>query len=237
MINFRTQKRAFQYFMSVLCIGLLTSCATNSNRPDYVSSIGHEDLTFKKTVNVIVYYETRTEAKQTRNDLKRNAQFVIESLHNLNESKKIRVNHLATHNGEWFDVANNYFRDNDYNWRINVIDSEHPEIKFQNYSNDIDTSTGVHFRYCIERTIQFANISTATLSANYEYWIEQFYPLALESLYLLMKGNTELAPVTIRNYEGKAIGGTLLGETEDFMLVLNGETHIYIASKNQQSIQ
>jgi hypothetical protein len=234
MINTRIQKRAFQYFISVLCIGLLTSCATSSNRPDYISSIGHEDLTFKKPVNAIVYYESQPEAKQTRSELKRNAQFVIEGLNNLDESKKINVNNLATHNGNWFAVANNYFRDDDYNWRIKLIDSELPEIKFQNYSNDIDTSKGVHFRYCKERTIQFANISTATISANYEYWNEQFYPLALQSLYLLMKGNTGLAPITIRNYEGNAIGGTLLGETENFIFILYGETHIYIASRNQR---
>lgn len=232
MINLRIYKRVLHYFMSAICIGLLTSCATNSNRPDYISSIGDEDLTFKKPVNAIVYYESQPEAKPTRSELKRNAQFVIESLKSLNESKKIKVNNLATHNGKWFDVANNYFRDDDYNWRIKLIDSELPEIKFQNYSNDIDASTGVHFRYCKERTIQFANISTATISANYEYWNAQFYPLALESLYLLMKGNTELAPLTIRNYDGKAIGGTLLGETEDFMFILDGETHIYIAFKN-----
>ncbi|MFQ3231287.1 MAG: hypothetical protein ACI9DO_002671 [Reinekea sp.] len=45
--------------------GLLSACASN-NRSNYVTSIGTEDLTPKKPVNVIIYQERNLEARENK---------------------------------------------------------------------------------------------------------------------------------------------------------------------------
>jgi len=235
MINIRFHKFFFINLFIGLFAGFLTACASN-NRPSHITSIGHEDLTSKKPVNVIIYHDKNQKSSQASGVFKQNAQRVIVKLKHLDDTQKLSLNNIATHEGPWLEVADNYFSDDDYNWTIKLLHSNLPEIRFQNYSTDIDSSIEVHFRYCKERTIQFANISAARISADQEYWLDQFYPLAIHSLYLLMKGNTELVPVEIRDYQGRPIDGTLLGETDDYRFILNGETHIYITPKTDALI-
>lgn len=230
MKNIRLLKIYHVRFFIWLYISLLAACA-NNNRPSHITSIGHEDLTQKKPINVIIYHnESQSESQATQVFDKKNHR-VISKLKNLHETRKISLNNVATHGGDWLEIADRYFNDDDYNWVINLPNSNLPEMRFQNFSTDIDSSIEVHFRYCKERSIQFANISTSRILADHELWLSQFYPLAIHSLYLLAKGNTELLPVQVRDYGGRTVNGTLLGEKDEYMFILEGETHIYIAPK------
>lgn len=209
---------------------MLAACASD-NRPSYITSIGHEDLTSKKPINVIVYHDESQKGSQANKLFDQNAKIIITKLKKLHAQNELNLSNTTTHNGNWLEVADNFFSDDDYNWVIRLPHADLPEIKFQNFSTDIDSSNGVHFRYCKERTIQYANIPSSQLSKDHEHWSKQFYTLATYSLYLLMKGNTELGPVAVRDYNGRKVSGTLLGETDDYRFILDGETHIYIAPK------
>ena len=225
------QRLFYVRFFICFFIGLIASCTSN-NRFNHITSIGHEDLTRTKPINVIIYHDkSQNSLKKATHVPDSKAQGVIQKLKSLNDLNKIILKNVTTHEGDWREVADNYFHSDDHNWTIELSHSDLPEIKFQNFSTDIDSSIEVHFRYCQERTIQFANISASTILADREYWLDQFYSLAIHSLYLLMKGNTELMPVEVRDYQGKIIWATLLGETKNYRFILKGETHIYIAPK------
>lgn len=224
------QKFTYVRFFIWLCTGVLAACASN-NRPSHITSIGAEDLTRKKPVNVIIYHESKILSKTNKFDSV--STLTLRALESLSTEKRISLNKTASHSGDWLSVADQYFDDKEYNWTLRYRDTPFPEIGFQNFSTDIDSSSGVHFRYCKERTIQFANLSKNQLSEKKTYWEHQFYSAAIQSLYLLMKGKTsDLLPIQIRDYHGKIVNGTILGETGDYMFVLDGETFIYIIPKN-----
>lgn len=216
--------------MFLFISGLLSACASN-NRSNYVTSIGTEDLTQKKPVNVIIYQERNLEARENKEVFNRAANEISSTLKQLSDKNRIRLNNTAFYSGDWFDVADLHFKDEDYNWTLKLWDSNLPKLGFQNFSTDIDSSVGVHFRYCKERTIQFANLSETQFSENPTYWKNQFYPAAIDSLYFLMKGNNELTPIQIKTYDGSLVNGTKLSENERYVFVLNGETEIYIVPK------
>lgn len=206
-------------------------CACVSNRANNITSIGIEDLTHKKPVNVIIYHDIDLGTHERTTDFHQAAKEISNTLKRLANTNKIRLNNTDIHAGDWLDVADLHFNDEHYNWTLRFWDSNLPKLGFQNFSTDIDSSIEVHFRYCKERTIQYANIPESQLLKEREYWLKQFYPAAIHSLYLLMKGNIELTPIQVRAYGGRLINGTKLGENERFIFVLNGETEIFIVPK------
>ena len=230
MIYAMLQLLSKKHLLLLLLSGVLTACVSN-NRANYITSIGIEDLTQKKAVNVIIYNDTDSEEHDTTADFHQAANEISNTLKLLTNTNKIRLNNTAMYAGDWHDAADLYFNDEQYNWTLRFWGTNLPKLGFQNFSTDIDSSIEVHLRYCKERTIQFANISESQLSKHHEYWLKQFYSAAIHSLYLLMKGNIELTPIHIEAYGGRKVNGTKLGENERFIFVLNGETEIFIVPK------
>ena len=230
MVNTIRQLVTIKPLTLLLISGVLCACVSN-NRPNNITSIGIEDLTQKKAVNAIIFDNISPAAQEKTKSFDQAAKDITNALKELAKGNKIRLNNTAAYTGDWLDVADLHFNDADYNWTLRFWDSHLPKLGFQNFSTDIDSSIEVHFRYCKERTIQFANISESQLSKDRKYWLKHFYPAAIHSLYLLMKGNIELAPIQVKAYGGRLVNGTKLGENEDFIFVLNGETEIYIVPK------
>ncbi|WP_018416575.1 hypothetical protein [Teredinibacter turnerae] len=230
MINVILKLVTKKQLVLFLISGALFACASN-NRSDHITSIGIEDLTQKKPVNVIIYHDKNYAANERVAKFDLAAIEIANSLKALNNAKKIRLNNAAIYTGDWKDVADLHFNNTEYNWTLRFWDSNLPTLSFQNFSLDIDSSIEVHFRYCQERMIQFANLPESQYSKSREFWIKQFYPAAIHSLYLLMKGNKELTPIQVKDYSGRMVNGTKLGENADFIFVLNGETEIYIVPK------
>ena len=217
--------------LTLLLISVVLNACVSNNRPNNITSIGIEDLTQKKAVNAIIFDNLSPVVQEKTNNFDQAAKDITNALKEQAKANKIRLNNTATYTGDWLDVADLHFNDADYNWTLRFWDSNLPKLGFQNFSTDIDSSIEVHFRYCKERTIQFANISESQLSKDREYWLKHFYPAAIHSLYLLMKGNIELAPIQVKAYGGRLVSGTKLGESEHFIFVLNGETEIFIVPK------
>jgi len=230
MVNTFLQLITKKQLTLLLFSGVLSACVSN-NRPSHITSIGIEDLTQKKPVNVIFYDNTVSTLPEKAEVFGQASKQILNSLTILSNTNKLSLKNTATYSGDWNDVANLHFNDKDYNWVLRFWGSRLPKLGFQNFSTDIDSSSEVHFRYCQERTIQFANIPDSQLVKDSEYWLKQFYPAAIHSLYLLMKGNIELTPIQVSAYGGKLINGTRLGENERFIFVLDGETKIYIVPK------
>lgn len=89
--------------MFLFISGLLSACASN-NRSNYVTSIGTEDLTQKKPVNVIIYQDRNLEARENKEVFNRAANEISSTLKQLSDKNRIRLNNTAFYSGDWFDV-------------------------------------------------------------------------------------------------------------------------------------
>ena len=87
MRNIRLHRFFFVILFSWLCVGLITACASN-NRASHITSIGHEDLTSEKSINIIIYQDKNNVNLEASDVFERNAQRVIVNLKNLNTAKK-----------------------------------------------------------------------------------------------------------------------------------------------------
>lgn len=212
----------------VFVLTMLGACGTA--RLNTLDSIGSDDLTSKKPINILVY------TKQNKSNeivLKNASNSLFREARKFSQQEKISLNSTGVSPGDWKDIAEDYFHEDEYNWIFEQRNKKYPEIAFQNFSDDIDSSREVHYRFCQLRTIQFANIKKETLSNDLEYWQSEMYSAAINGIYLLFKGNSSMDTQKFNTIEGRSLAGSILGGTEKYTFVLVGETNLYIFPKTQ----
>lgn len=211
----------------VASVLLVTSCAS-MNRLNTLESIGSDDLTSKKPINILVYAK---QAEVKKSSLEEAANTLFNEAGKYVQQGKLTLNSTGISQGDWKEIADNYFHADEYNWIFEIRDEKYPEIAFQNFYDDSKASREVHYRFCQLRTIQFANISLSTLNEAPTYWQNEIYSAAIDGVYFLFKGNDSMVTQTFTTLDGKLLTGSVLGETDQYTFIFLGETNLYILPK------
>ena len=226
--------RFYSHLLIVFTAILLTACSTQMVTRSIITSIGQEDVSLKKPINVVIYQKSNDSLSIENQSTQLNdaVDQITKKLKSYESNGQIKLNNMGSALGAWESAANEVFDENEYNWLFEIKRSSTPKVAFRHFSKDIDSSKGMHFRFYALRSIEFANIDARTVNKQYEFWVEKLITASTDAAYLLLKGNDSMAEIQFTRVDGSESIGTFLGETDQYKFIFYGEKYLFIAPRH-----